>query len=148
MNSVDLRLCGVVDGDISALDGAAETARSLAAAGCTALIYRAPPSFRIAVAEVEAILAALAGTGVTVLVQERVDLALAAGAQGVALGQADIHPRTARAMLGPQAIVALAIADPAQADELFRLPVDGAIVGRAEGLSTDPGRDLGHIDRP
>ncbi|WP_284247085.1 thiamine phosphate synthase, partial [Methylobacterium haplocladii] len=57
------------------------------------------------------------------------DLALAAGTEGVHLGQGDLHPEEARRLLGPKAIVGLTVKTGAQADELYRLPVDYACIG-------------------
>ncbi|MFD0936696.1 thiamine phosphate synthase, partial [Methylobacterium trifolii] len=66
---------------------------------------------------------------VPLLVNDRVDLALAAGAEGVHLGQGDLHPQDARRLLGAGAIVGLTLKTGAQADELYRLPVDYACIG-------------------
>jgi thiamine-phosphate pyrophosphorylase len=43
--------------------------------------------------------------GAPVIVNDRVDLCLAGGAQGVHLGEDDLPPAVARALLGPQALV-------------------------------------------
>jgi thiamine-phosphate pyrophosphorylase len=48
------------------------------------------------------------------LVNDRLDLALAAKADGVHLGQDDIPVGVARAILGPDALIGLSITDPAQ----------------------------------
>jgi thiamine-phosphate pyrophosphorylase len=53
-------------------------------------------------------------TGVPVIINDRVDLARALGAQGVHLGQGDTSPAAARATLGEDAIVGLSITDPGQ----------------------------------
>jgi len=50
------------------------------------------------------------------LVNDRLDLALAAEADGVHLGQDDLPVATARAILGPDALIGLSITDPAQLD--------------------------------
>ena len=49
--------------------------------------------------------AAAAGSGVPVLINDRVDIALASGAAGVHLGQGDLDAATARRLLGPAAII-------------------------------------------
>ena len=52
--------------------------------------------------------------GALLLVNDRLDLALAAGADGVHVGQDDVPVATARAILGPDALIGLSITDPAQ----------------------------------
>lgn len=130
---VDLRLYGILDVGICGSDGArlAAMAAAAAAGGATLLQYREKdvPDARAALARIRAIHAALAGTGVPLLINDRVDLALAAGAEGVHLGQADLHPADARRLLGRAAIVGLTLKTGAQADELYRLPVDYACIG-------------------
>ncbi|MGY2049961.1 thiamine phosphate synthase [Methylobacterium sp. JK268] len=130
---VDLRLYGILDVGVSGGDGAhlAAMARAAVAGGCTLLQYREKQIARIrdSLERVRAIRAALAGTGVPLLVNDRVDLALAAGAEGVHLGQEDLHPAEARRLLGPGAIIGLTIKTAAQADELYRMPVDYACIG-------------------
>lgn len=50
------------------------------------------------------------------LVNDRLDLALATEADGVHLGQEDVPLGVARAILGPDALIGLSITDPAQLD--------------------------------
>lgn len=69
---------------------------------------------RAFLAEALELRAALAGTGVPLLVNDRIDLARAIGADGVHLGQRDLPPRTAREQLVANAIVGLSIETPAQ----------------------------------
>lgn len=57
---------------------------------------------------------ALSGSGVPLLVNDRIDIARAIGANGVHLGQSDLPPHIARAQLGPDAIVGLSIENRAQ----------------------------------
>ena len=59
--------------------------------------------------EARAIKAALAGTGVPLVINDRVDVALAAGADGVHVGQDDMRVEDARRLLGPDAIIGLSI---------------------------------------
>jgi thiamine-phosphate pyrophosphorylase len=68
------------------------------------------------VAQARAVLAAVAGTGVPVLVNDRVDVALAAGADGVHLGEDDMAADDARRLLGPDAIIGLTIHSIGEAD--------------------------------
>lgn len=54
--------------------------------------------------------------GALLLVNDRLCLALAAKADGVHLGQDDLPVATARAVLGPDALIGLSITDPEQLD--------------------------------
>lgn len=130
--SVDLRLYGLLDVGVCGGDGArlAAMAAEAAAGGCTLLQYREKdiPDARAALERIRAIRTALGGR-VPLLVNDRVDLALAAGAEGVHLGQTDMHPADARTLLGAGAIIGLTLKTATQADELYRLPVDYACIG-------------------
>jgi len=129
---VDLRLYGLLDVGVCGTDGArlAAMAAEAVAGGCTLLQYREKdiPDGRAALARIRAIHQAVAGR-VPLLVNDRVDLALAAGVEGVHLGQSDMHPADARRLLGEGAIIGLTLKTGAQADELYRLPVDYACIG-------------------
>ena len=130
--AVDLRLYGILD--VGVLGGDASTLAALAAeavaGGATLLQYREKDldDARAALARIRAIHAALAGRA-PLLVNDRVDLALAAGVEGVHLGQSDLHPEEARRLLGPRAVIGLTVKTGAQADELYRLPIDYACIG-------------------
>ena len=64
----------------------------------------------------------LAPTGVPLLVNNRIEVAEAAGAAGIHVGQTDASPAEARGRLGPAAIVGLSITAP---DQLAAVPADG-----------------------
>lgn len=76
-----------------------------------------------------ALKAALAGTGVPLIVNDRVDVALAAGADGVNLGAEDMTAADARRLLGPDAIVGVTVKTAAEADAVDPAVVDYASVG-------------------
>ncbi len=67
--------------------------------------------------------------GVPLIVNDRADVALAAGADGVHVGQSDMDCRDVRALLGPGAIVGLSVETPEQAEQAAGLPVDYLGVG-------------------
>jgi len=71
-----------------------------------------------------ALAALLAPSGVPLLINDRIDVALAAGADGVHLGQTDMPVDMARAMLGPGALIGLSVETPEQAREAEGLDVD------------------------
>jgi thiamine-phosphate pyrophosphorylase len=66
----------------------------------------------------------LADTGVPLIVNDRVDVALAARADGVHLGQSDMDPRDARRLLGPDAIIGLSVETMEQAEQAAAFDVD------------------------
>lgn len=51
----------------------------------------------------------LAAAGIPLLINDRVDIALAAGADGVHLGQSDMPCEAARRLLGPDAVIGLSV---------------------------------------
>ncbi len=67
--------------------------------------------------------------GVRVIINDRVDIAIAAGADGVHLGQDDLPPDRARKLLGSDAIVGFSTHSVIQAVEAIRMPVDYIAIG-------------------
>lgn len=67
--------------------------------------------------------------GVNVIVNDRADVALAAGAAGVHLGQNDMPPKAARKLLGDGAIIGFSTHNLEQAREALSLPVDYLAIG-------------------
>jgi len=69
-----------------------------------------------------ALLALLAPLGVPLIINDRLDVALAVGAQGAHLGQSDMPVAEARAILGPKALIGLSLETMAQLREAEALP--------------------------
>ena len=67
--------------------------------------------------------------GVQLIVNDRVDIALAVGAAGVHLGQDDMPPDAARKLLGPQAIIGYSTHNVDQAISATKLPIDYLAIG-------------------
>jgi thiamine-phosphate pyrophosphorylase len=67
--------------------------------------------------------------GAKLVVNDRADVALAAGADGVHLGQDDMPPGAARALLGEAALVGFSTHNVGQASEAAALPVSYVAVG-------------------
>jgi thiamine-phosphate pyrophosphorylase len=78
--------------------------------------------------------------GVPFILNDRPDLALACGADGVHVGQDDAPPDLARGILGPAAIVGYSTHDPAQFDTAAGEPVDYLSAGPVNETPTKPGR--------
>ncbi len=66
----------------------------------------------------------LAPYGVPLIINDRVDVAMAAGADGIHLGQSDMPPADARRLLGPDAIIGLSLETVEDAGHLRGIPVD------------------------
>ncbi|HVA06892.1 MAG TPA: thiamine phosphate synthase [Acidimicrobiales bacterium] len=78
--------------------------------------------------------------GVPFIVNDRPDIALAVGADGVHLGQDDVSPEVARRILGPGAIIGLSTHGGADLQRSRDEPVDYISAGPVEPTPTKPGR--------
>ncbi len=78
--------------------------------------------------------------GVPFIMNDRPDLALDVGADGVHVGQDDASPALARRILGPDAIVGLSTHAPAELDASISEPVDYVSAGPVEATPTKRGR--------
>ena len=78
--------------------------------------------------------------GVPFILNDRPDLALEVGADGVHVGQADAPPTLARRILGRDAIIGLSTRDPAQLDAAAAEPIDYVSTGPVNWTPTHPGR--------
>lgn len=86
--------------------------------------------------------------GVPFILNDRPDLALECGADGVHVGQDDAPARLARRILGPGAIVGLSTHRPSELDASRGEPVDYVSAGPVEPTPTKPGRPgtgLGYV---
>lgn len=82
--------------------------------------------------------------GAPLIVNDNVELALALGADGVHLGQEDMHPDDARALLGPGRWIGWSTHDLEQVDEAADLEVDYAGFGPVFATATkDYAKGLG-----
>ena len=64
----------------------------------------------------------LAGTGVPLLVNDRLDVALASGADGVHLGQSDLDVGHARRLAGPGFLIGQSVSRPEEIADVHALP--------------------------
>jgi thiamine-phosphate pyrophosphorylase len=128
--SVDIRLYGILDPAATPDADLASLARLAAKGGATLLQYRDKHADgRLMVERARVILQALAGSGVPLLINDRVDVALASSAQGVHLGQSDILPADASAMLGPTAIIGRTITNEEHIRAMAGEPVAYGCIG-------------------
>lgn len=80
-------------------------------------------------------------SGTKIIINDRVDLALALKADGVHLGQDDLPCEHARSILGKDAIIGISTHSPAQAKAALALPVDYIAVGPIFSTSTKSNTD-------
>jgi thiamine-phosphate pyrophosphorylase len=115
--SLDLRLYALVDPERADGRDLAELARLVAQGGATLVQLRDKHGdTRAMVERARAIKAALAPFDVPLLINDRIDVALAAGADGAHVGQDDMAVDDARRLLGPDAIIGLSVKTVAQAE--------------------------------
>jgi thiamine-phosphate pyrophosphorylase len=114
---VDISVYVVLDPTASGGRPLVEIARAAVAGGASILQYRDKHAATgTMVATTRALMAALAGSGVPLVVNDRVDVALASGADGVHVGQDDMTVADARRLLGPDAIIGLSLNAVGEAD--------------------------------
>lgn len=116
----------------------AELAAAAAAAGADVVQYREkrPITTREMVEAARLIDRALRGTDAVLLVDDRVDVALAVGADAVHLGRDDLPADAARRALGPDALIGGTANSVEEAVEVARQPVDYLGVGPVFGTTS------------
>jgi thiamine-phosphate pyrophosphorylase len=119
----DLRLNAIVDPERAGGRQLADLAAQCVRGGATLIQLRDKRSdSRTLVEQARAIKQALAPSAVPFIINDRVDVAMAAGADGVHLGQDDMAIEDARRLLGSSAIIGLSVKSVAEA-EAARLDV-------------------------
>jgi thiamine-phosphate pyrophosphorylase len=143
---VDLSLYYVTDTPLSSKRGLVATALAAVQGGASIVQLRDPLAKAGWLVEMgRALVAALEPSGVPLIINDRPDVAHAVRAAGVHVGQGDLPPEAARAILGPDAIIGLAITDP---DEMASVPWDvidhigvGPVLSR--GVKPDAAQPIG-----
>jgi len=127
---IDLRLNAIVDPERANGRSLAALTRLVVAGGATLIQLRDKHgSTRRMIEEARAVKAVLAGTGVPLVINDRVDVALASGADGVHVGQDDMPAEDARRLLGDKAIIGLSIKSVALANAAPLEAIDYAGIG-------------------
>jgi thiamine-phosphate pyrophosphorylase len=107
---VDLSLYLIVDPEDCGPAGIGPLLESAIAGGVTAVQLRQKQaSTRQAVAHARRVRAMLEPRGIALVVNDRVDVALAAGIDAVHVGQDDMDPHDVRRVMGPDAIIGLSL---------------------------------------
>jgi thiamine-phosphate pyrophosphorylase len=114
---VDVRLYALIDPEHAGGHDLVELARLVAQGGATLVQLRDKCSgTRRIVERARAIKASLKAFDIPLLINDRVDVALACGADGVHVGQDDMAVEDARRLLGRAAIIGLSIRTATQAE--------------------------------
>jgi thiamine-phosphate pyrophosphorylase len=91
--------------------------------------------------EAEEALEVARARGARLIINDRADIALALGADGVHLGQDDMPAEAARSLLGDAAIIGFSTHNPEQAAAAVRLPVDYVAIGPVFATSSKENPD-------
>lgn len=135
----DLSLYLVTDPALCRARGLAETVRAAVRGGVTLVQLRDKHATAEAfVAAGRALHALLSGSGVPLIVNDRIDLVEAIGAEGGHIGQGDGDVAAARARLGPGRILGLSIETPFQTGSVDAGLVDYVGAGPVHATAVKP----------
>lgn len=141
--AVDLDLYLVADSTLCGPRGLLATVTAAVSGGVTLVQLREPGATTRELCRLgTALQEVLADSGVPLVVDDRVDVALAVGAAGVHLGQSDLDVRTARRLVGDDLVIGLSVSTAAEVAEAGRLPagtVDHLGIGPVFATATKPG---------
>ena len=144
---LDVRLYALLDPERAGGRDLAALGREVVAGGATLVQLRDKHgSTRRLIDETRAIKAALASSGVPVLVNDRVDVALAARADAVHLGQTDLPIEAARSLAGARLRIGVSTHDVAQVERAVAAGADylgfGPIFATTTKANPDPVQGL------
>lgn len=129
MNAIDLTLYGILDPERSLGRDLGDLAHQAVLGGCTLLQLRDKNgSTRDMIARASAIKEAVAGR-VPLLINDRVDVAMVVGADGVHVGQDDMPVAQVRKLMGPDALVGLSVKTQEEAAGIPQSGLDYICIG-------------------
>jgi len=139
MNAIDLSVYLVTDRGLSGVRGVRDTVLAAVKGGATVVQLRDPDAkTRALVVEARALVGLLRPRKVPLIVNDRADVALAADADGVHVGQSDMDVRDARELIGPDRILGLSITEESDLDRSDLTLVDYLGVGPVFSTPTKP----------
>lgn len=115
--NVDLRLYALVDPAVAGGRSVTDLARSIAGSVTLVQLRDKQGGTRAMIEEARALRSVLKPAGVPLLINDRVDVALAAETDGVHVGQDDMSVADARRLLGRNAIIGLSLSSEQHAQE-------------------------------
>jgi thiamine-phosphate pyrophosphorylase len=133
---IDLRLYALIDPAVAGGRTLADLAGRIADSATLVQLRDKHGSTRAMLEEARALTAVLAPLDIPLLINDRVDVALAAEADGVHIGQDDMSPADARLLLGRTAIIGLSIKTIAQAQAAPLEHVDYVAIGGVYGTTS------------
>jgi len=142
VSSSMLRLYLVTDRVLCGERGVVETVRQALTGGVTIVQLRDHDATTRELLDIARQLRQVtADSGVPFVVDDRLDVALAVGADGVHLGQSDLHPVDARRIAGPDLVIGHSVSSVAEVEEIADWPVgtvDHLGVGPVHATPTKP----------
>jgi thiamine-phosphate pyrophosphorylase len=137
VEQVDLRLYAIVDPEHTGGHDLVDLTRAVAAGGATLVQLRDKVSATpVMIEKARALKAALAPFGVPLIINDRVDVALAVEAGGVHVGQEDMSVEEARRLLGPAPFIGLSVRTEQQAHAAPLALLDYVGIGGVYGTTS------------
>lgn len=133
---VDLRLYAVIDPAVAGGRTLADLAARIADSATLVQLRDKHGSTRVMLEEARALTAVLAPLDIPLIINDRVDVALAAEADGVHIGQDDMEASDARLLLGKTAIIGLSVKTVQQAHDAPLEHLDYVAIGGVYGTSS------------
>ncbi len=133
---IDLRLYALVDPAVAGGRRLVDLAGLIAGSATLVQLRDKRGSTRAMVEEARALRGVLESAGVPLLINDRVDIALAAEADGVHIGQDDMAPADARLLLGRTAIIGLSLSTVQQAQAAPLELLDYVAIGGVYGTTS------------
>ncbi len=144
---VDLSVYLVLDPDLcGGAQGMIDTTRAAVQNGATCVQLRAPQWKKRELVECgRALKALLVGTGVPLIINDHADVCLAVNAEGLHVGQDDLSPEDARAIIGSDRVLGLSVSDMDELQNVNASLVDHLGIGPIFSTATkkDAGSALG-----
>ena len=133
---IDLRLYALVDPAVAGGRRLVDLAGLIAGSATLVQLRDKHGTTRAMVEEARALRGVLESAGVPLLINDRVDVALAAEADGVHIGQDDMAPADARLLLGRTAIIGLSLSTVQQAQAAPLELLDYVAIGGVYGTTS------------